>query len=266
MKSRIKYLIFCMTVVVVAASSCSTKQTAINESVNTLKEQSSGLYPLTGRIYGKYQDTTIVLLHGDLSNGGLATYMHDFAEDIIENFPTIQVISLLRTGYSDGELTSIGDNYNRRDQYTKENNVLVYKTITNIKASRNNTKIIAIGHSGGAAQLGAIIGQNQNLVDAAILVSCPCDLYQWRIGRTPLVRSQSPSDFTTQVGEHIKVIAISGSNDTNTSPSLAKRYIQELQYNSVDGKFISIEGGGHNFDKTMIDGTFSALNEVLMDN
>lgn len=211
----------------------------------------NGLAPLSGQVFGDGSEATIVLLHGDVSRGGPADYMHAFARQVSARYPQATVVSLLRPGYSDGSITSTGSNHNRRDQYTAENNRLVAETLSNLKAANGAGRMIVLGHSGGAAQLGAVIGQRPGLVDGAVLVSCPCDVARWRSmrNRRAYTRSQSPSDYAASVSPSTRVIAVTGQNDDNTRPVLAQEYIASLKARGIDASYVGASGAGHGFGR-----------------
>jgi len=223
----------------------------------------NGLAPLTGASFGNGSEALIVLMHGDVSSGGPANYMHPFARQVSEQYPQAKVISLLRPGYSDGSLTSPGTNYNRRDQYTAENNRLVADTIENLKAASPGAKTIVMGHSGGAAQLGAIIGQRAGLVDGAILLSCPCDIKRWRAQFRPFPRSQSPSDFVATTSPATQVIAITGANDDNTYSALASDYVSSLQAAGVNAKFVEVPNAGHHRLSELGGAVMAAIGDLI---
>ena len=44
----------------------------------------------------------------------------------------------------------------------------------------NSKEIIIVGHSGGAAITGILFGRFKNIVNEAILISCPCIVPLWR--------------------------------------------------------------------------------------
>ena len=222
----------------------------------------NGLAPLTGPIFGNGSQDLIVLMHGDVSRGGPAKYMHPFAREVSQRYPQAKVVSLLRPGYSDGSLTSPGENFGRRDQYTADNNRLVADTIANLKAANPGAKTIVLGHSGGAAQLGAVIGQNPGLVDGAILLSCPCILNEWRWGKA-MRRSQSPSDFASGVSPATQVIAVTGADDDNTTPNLARDYVASLQQVGVNAKFVEVPNAGHHYLSELDGAVFEAMDELI---
>jgi pimeloyl-ACP methyl ester carboxylesterase len=40
--------------------------------------------------------------------------------------------------------------------------------------------VVVVGHSGGAAIAANMLGRHPALIDAALVVSCPCDVEKWR--------------------------------------------------------------------------------------
>ena len=225
----------------------------------------NGLQPLGGRLFGNGKDALIVMVHGDVSVGGPSDYMYQYAERISEQFPGATVAAVLRPGYFDADgRVSPGSNHGRSDQYTAENNRYLAMTIANLKDAIEPEKVFVVGHSGGAAQLGVVIGQSRNVIDGAVLVSCPCDLDQWRAqrGRSPLANSQSPSDFVDAVEKSMKVVAVTGSGDTNTTQNLAREYIQSLRNLGVDAQFVSADGATHSY-RTLDGSVVSAIAQLM---
>ena len=210
----------------------------------------AGPGPLEGQIFGSGRDVLFVALHGDLSNGANADYHHDIARRIARSHSNVTAFGLIRPGYRDSAgNASRGSNNKRRDHYTSTNNKLVADTIRNLKNSIGASRVVALGHSGGAAQLGAVIGRFPGLIDSAILVSCPCDIKRWRQmrGRSAWTKSQSPSRFVNKVPSSTRVIAITGSSDGNTRPVLASAYVERLQKNGVPSAFIEVSGADHGY-------------------
>ena len=203
-----------------------------------------GLTPLTGKVFQGSDAALVVFLHGDGSPGKMQDYARQVAEE-----HGVTAVALLRPGYGDGEgRRSPGSNNRRRDHYTDENNRLVADTIANLAAALGAPRVIVVGHSGGAAQLGAVIGQRPDLVDVAILASCPCDVPQWRATRRgPWPNSQSPSDFVSGVDPTTTVIAVTGADDTNTSPAYGGRYVRQLEARGIPASFVIVPDGRHGF-------------------
>ena len=213
--------------------------------------------PLKGQVFGTGQKYVVVFLHGDVSGGGPAKYHESLMRLVAARAKNSTTIALIRPGYDNGQgLKSPGTNHKRRDQYTKKNNDLVAQTLQSIRAVYPDSKLVAIGHSGGGAQLGAVIGRYPGIVDTAFLLSCPCDIKKWRAKHRPFPRSekQSPIKFAGTIDTKTKVIAVTGAVDKNTWPALAEAYIAKAKANGVEASFVSVSGAGH-WDR-QIEGAF----------
>lgn len=204
--------------------------------------------PLKGQTFGSGTKSVVVFLHGDVSGGGPAKYHEAVMRVFAARSKDSLAIALLRPGYENGQgLVSPGTNHKRRDQYTKKNNDLVAQTLQSLRDAHPDAKLVVVGHSGGAAQLGAVIGRYPGIVDTAILMSCPCDIKKWRAKNRPFPRSekQSPIKFAAKISLKTKVIALTGARDKNTWPALAEAYIATAKSAGVDAQFTSVAGAGH---------------------
>jgi pimeloyl-ACP methyl ester carboxylesterase len=191
--------------------------------------------------------TLIVLLHGDVSSGGPADYLYSAAKRLAR--PGVVAVALLRPGYADAAgKTSEGTHHDRRDHYTPTNIASVGAAVEALKARYSARAVIIVGHSGGAATAGVLIGQRPGLAGAAVLVSCPCDIPRWRRarGRGAWTHSLSPHAFIARVSPATTVVAITGSADDNTSPTLARDYVAALAKRGVPAHFQQT-GGGHSY-------------------
>lgn len=194
--------------------------------------------------------TLVVILHGDLSRGGAADYHVPIAREIGER-PGVIAVALVRPGYPDGRGgVSQGSHSGRRDHYTAENNAIVADALRTLTAAHGASRTVVIGHSGGAAQTGAIIGRFPEVADAAMLVSCPCDVRKWRRmgNRSAWRRSQSPIEFADGVAADMRLVALTGGSDGNTRPILAEEYVAALTARGVDARFVLIPERGHGFN------------------
>jgi predicted esterase len=223
---------------------------------------------LVMRKYGSTTPATMIIwLHGDVSDGGPANYHFKIAEKAADayNSKNVLCVALVRPGYPDGDgNTSTGDNNNRTDSYTKENISEVIKAIENLNERFKPVRTVVVGHSGGAATAAVIIGMKPELLQGALLVSCPCDLVKWREARRsrPWTRSENPSSYIEKISPSTKVIAITGSKDDNTSPELAKNYIKALKSRGIDASFIEPDGKSHNSTFTSIE-AIDAIDKLL---
>ena len=190
--------------------------------------------------------TLIVVVHGDISDGGRATYHVAFAKTLQR--PGTVVVALTRPGYTDDRgRASEGHTYRRRDNYTRDNIAGVGGAIAALRAHYRPRRVIFVGHSGGAAIGGVLIARMPRLIDAAVLVSCPCDIARWLSERKkpPWPASLSPLDYAGRVPRDTRVAVIAGSTDTNTFAAQAEDYVRALARRGVDARFVQVEGGGH---------------------
>lgn len=195
------------------------------------------------------QPDLVVVLHGDVSRGGAADYHVPIAQEIAERSGVIAV-ALVRPGYPDGRGGSSGGSHNsRRDHYTDTNNRIVGEAIAALKRAYAPRRTVILAHSGGAAQAGVALGRFPDLADAALLVSCPCDVPRWRRmrNRSAWTQSQSPHSFIDQVAAGATVIAMTGANDGNTDFSLAVDYAAALSARGVAAQAIEVPGESHGF-------------------
>ena len=139
------------------------------------------------------------------------------------------VVALTRPGYTDERgRTSEGYTYGRQDNYTRDNIAGVGGAIAALRAHYKPRRVIYLGHSGGAAIGGVLIARR--LIDAAVLVSCPCDIPRWlrERGQKAWRSSLSPSVYAARVARDVRVAVIAGSADTNTLPAQAEDYARSL--------------------------------------
>lgn len=205
----------------------------------------------------------VVVVHGDISDGGRATYHAAFAESIAR--PGVVAVALMRPGYADVEgRASEGSTLGRGDNYTAEAVGAVGSAIDALRKHYRARRVIYVGHSGGAAIGGVLIGRRPRLIDAALLISCPCDIAVWlhARGRPPWRRSLSPADFVHRVAPSTAVVALTGADDDNTDPAVARDYVGRLLRRGVRARFILAAGAGHGFSSLREPAT-AALNAML---
>jgi predicted esterase len=195
-----------------------------------------------------------IVLHGDVSRGGAADYHYRIAREIVADQPDAIAIAVLRPGYFDpAGKRSDGDDNGRRDHYTAANIDAMAAAIRDLRAHYHPIRTVLIGHSGGAAFGGVILGRHPGTVDGAILVSCPCDIQRWRDagGGRAWANSLSPSSSIDKVPEAARVITVTGSRDTNTDSRLGRAYAEQLARRGVAAEFREIAGATHDMDQTL---------------
>jgi pimeloyl-ACP methyl ester carboxylesterase len=207
--------------------------------------------------------TLIVVVHGDISDGGAATYHVDFARTLAR--PGVVAVALIRPGYAGGDgRRSQGHNHGRTDSYTAETVAAIGGAVEALRRYYRARRVIYVGHSGGAAIGGVLIGKRPKLIDAAVLVSCPCDIARWLAARRrpQWTRSLSPAHHLHRVAPTTQVVAITGTADDNTTPQLARDYAARLAARGAPARFVAVEGAGHGFSGVRA-ATEAAVNEIV---
>jgi pimeloyl-ACP methyl ester carboxylesterase len=217
----------------------------------------------TQRIKSKIYENTrlsqhpilVIVVHGD-SPDGPPTYQYRFAERAAAAISDAVVAAVLRPGYSDGEDSSDGmRGFTTGDNYTPEVVNAVAAVLSELRDRYHPRRVILVGHSGGAAIVGDLLGQQGAAVDGALLVSCPCDLTEWRkhmqsvkggaIWERP-VRSLSPLALVDNVPTSAKIWLLVGSDDQIAPSALTLAYAEALRNRNVAVSVTIAPGLGHN--------------------
>ena len=190
------------------------------------------------RTYGESAERTslIIFIHGDgyrrePSDYGPSDYMYWNAQRF--GAKGVVAIGLIRPGYFDSrDNHSTGYSHREGDNYQSDVIETVASAVKVLKKHFKAEYVVLAGHSGGSAISGVIIGKYPGLVNAAVLGACPCNVADWRFmrrGRNNWHFSLSPHDFIDKIDKKTKVVAVTGGNDGNTVPVLAKNYVNNLK-------------------------------------
>ena len=197
----------------------------------------------------------VIVVHGD-SPDEPPTYQYRFAERAAAAIPDAVVAAVLRPGYSDGEDSSDGmRGYTTGDNWTPEVVNALATVLAELKDRYRPRRAILVGHSGGAAIVGNLLGQQGAAVDGTLLVSCPCDVTAWRkhmqsvrggtIWERP-VRSLSPLALVDGVPASAKIWLLVGSDDQTTPQALTLAYAEALRSRNVAVNVTIAPGLRHN--------------------
>lgn len=200
--------------------------------------------------YGESAERTslIIFIHGDGYRDGPSDYMYPLARTF--GAKGVVAVGLIRPGYYDSAGNhSTGNSYREWDNYQPDAIATVAAAVEALKNYYKADLVVLAGHSGGSAISGVIIGKYPGLVNAAILGACPCNVPAWRILRRgwnnwPL--SLSPHDFIGKIDKKTTVVAVTGGNDGNTEPELAREYVASLKEKGIGATYIEVPGVGHN--------------------
>jgi pimeloyl-ACP methyl ester carboxylesterase len=160
--------------------------------------------------------------------------------------------------------------YTTGDNWTPEVVSAVATVLSELKDKYHPRRVILVGHSGGAAIVGNLLGRRGTAADAALLVSCPCDVAAWRkymqsvkggaIWERP-ARSLSPLALVDGVSATAKLWLLVGSDDQTTPSTLTLAYADALRHRNVTGNVTIAAGLGHNIPLEPI--AMERLTEVM---
>jgi pimeloyl-ACP methyl ester carboxylesterase len=197
--------------------------------------------------------TLIVMLHGDgggqLSQSQITRWTR-LGETL--KAPDRNVFFMLRPGYQSPAGNSSGWANPRDDDYTAQNMERVAGALRTLQESYKSEKLILVGHSGGAATSSIVLGKHPGIADAALLLGCPCDVPPWRDHRNAQrgatggwPRSLNPLAFVAGIPAGTPVLAVTGTQDENTLPTFARRWVDAANEKSAKARFVEIPGLSH---------------------
>lgn len=250
--------------------------TIISDPDNWASTRHDSLHIKTYRSAGLTdQPNLIIIIHGDapFNNPG---YQYKLAELISTENRNVIAIGLLRPGYTDPEnVHSPGiKGLTTGDNYTADVVDDIATAITNLKKLYHPAKTIIAGHSGGSAITADIVGRYPAIANAAVIVSCPCNVPEWRLHMKALqknakvwdqpVNSLSPHDLTNTISKNTKMIIITGEKDDIAPTSLSIQYYEQLKKRDLDAQLITIKGADHEIFLT--DSVRKSISDLLKTN
>lgn len=195
----------------------------------------------------------LVVLHGD-SPARNPSYQYDWARRAAEDNRDLVAVGMLRPGYADrsgGRSSGVRGKANG-DNYAPVVIDSVAEAVSQLKRRYGAKRVVIAGHSGGAAIAAAIMGRHPGVADAALLVSCPCDVPRWRahmqtVSQSAIwsepVETVSPIEQVNGIDVTAHITMIVGQQDLVTPPSLSRSYRDRLRSRFIDVDLLEIVGG-----------------------
>lgn len=197
----------------------------------------------------------VVVLHGD-APFNKPGYQYVFAKKVAETNRNVIAVGLLRPGYtdprgrtSDGERgEAVGDNWNAT------NTDAVADAIGRLAKRWRAGRVIVVGHSGGAAIAANVLGRHPEIVDAALLAACPCNVREWRESMYRLTGEQvfkgeietlSADEQLEGVSNRAEVVLVVGSDDKVAPPRLSREYADAARKLHKRVRLVELWGRDH---------------------
>jgi predicted esterase len=262
--SRTVLALFAVMLIAACQTTAAKKEACVADNLTWVR---GGEDCLAIKTFGhdKGATTLVVFIHGDGSGGGASDYL--FGQALRYGKNGTVAVGLIRPGYYDSlGNTSTGQSYRENgDGYRAGVVDAVALAVTSLKEYHGVQRVVLVGHSGGAAISGIILGRYPGLADAAVLAACPCNVPDWRVmrrGTNTWTLSQSPHEFADAIPATTRVIAVTGSRDSNTQPVIARDYIESLRRRGLDATYVDAPGTSHN-TVTRTDEFYAAIDDLL---
>ncbi|MEO6966712.1 MAG: alpha/beta fold hydrolase [Acidobacteriaceae bacterium] len=200
----------------------------------------------------------MVVLHGDgpppHENPG---YQYIFASKVATQNTNVVAVGLLRPGYTDPQGNHSDGDSGRRDgdNWNARNTDAIADAILKLKLKYEASKVIVAGHSGGAAITANILGRHPQLIDAALLVSCPCgDVNKWRESMLRLtnipvfkgkIDSLSPITQTKNISAQTRIVLMVGTDDPVAPLNFSNEYREVASKAGKNVTLIKLPGRTH---------------------
>lgn len=255
LRYRLALLVATGLALLIVAPSCAGGPTPI-DTAGTARWVTVGEQRIKTRVHASTDvgegSTLVVALGGD--GGGRAPYV--FSRRAAAAIDNVVVAAVVRPGYTD----EVGDRSDGErglrvgDNYTAEVVDVIAEVISDLKASFGASRVVVVGHSGGAAITAALLGRHPAAIDGALLVACPCDVAAWRRHMHSVrgddwwlgpVDAVSPITVAEYVSRSVRVRMIVGSDDQTTPEELTVEYAEALQARTVDVAVTIAPGLGH---------------------
>ena len=211
--------------------------------------------------------TLVVMLHGAQSRGGDVDGNKVVARMAARRHGAIGVV-IAQPGYTLEGRTSTGTA--TRDthpwyRYRAEKIDSIAAAVATLKKHHEADRLVLVGHSLGAIVSGVLLGRRAPLVDAVILIGCPCDVEQVRfhLNRKQSPHALSPIDFLDAVPKSASILALTGENDRVTPPFIAERYVKKARELGLDATFSLVENAGHRLGRRWRDAVNGALRRAV---
>jgi pimeloyl-ACP methyl ester carboxylesterase len=197
----------------------------------------------------------VVVLHGD-APFNKPDYQNTFAARVAATQQDVVAVALLRPGYTDpqGNTSDGVRGVTNGDNWNAGNTDAIAAAIAELKRRYHPRRVVVAGHSGGSAITANLLGRHPELIDAALLVSCPCDVVRWRQSMLELTGQpvfQGPLDTLSAIdqvqgmSDRVQVTMVVGSQDKVAPPALSESYRDKAVKLGKQVRLVQLAGKEH---------------------
>lgn len=197
---------------------------------------------------GGTPETLAIYFHGDVPSGRPVDFSFGIAKAVA--IRGANAVVLIRPGFRGAGRRSSGSATHDQFWFARrgiDEIESMGEAVARLKAYHRAKRLVLMGSSGGALIAGVLLGLRPDLVDAVLLISCPCDVPQllFEKGFRSPDFTQSPHKWLEKANPKAKIVAVSGSADRTTPPQLVEQYIEAAKARGHDAQLLIVPGGGH---------------------
>lgn len=205
--------------------------------------------------------TMVVFLHGSVSAGGPADYMYRYARQIADAHPNVLAVALLAPGYYDRKgKKSDGSDAGRR---MSDDTAAIVPAIEALRSRYKPKRIVLVGHSKGAANMGGVLVKRPGLANGAVLVAGIFDPDAMSGYRRRSVDGPDVTKNAARIGKGTRVILVHGDADGEVPISESIAFEQKARASGASVTLVTVSGAGHNFGGAISAATMSAIESLL---
>lgn len=216
----------------------------------------------------------VVVLHGDGPTPyQFPNYQYIFASKVAAENHNVVAVGLLRPGYTDpqGHHSQGCSGQRDGDNWAAADTDSIADAIAALERRYSAGAVVVAGHSGGAAIAANILGRRPQLIDAAVLVSCPCgDVNRWRASMLRhtgfsvfkgAIQSLSPIEQIRGIDPHVPIVMMTGTDDHVAPLAVTEQYRAAAVAAGKDVTLIKLPGQPHN--TFIYPGVFAELQTII---
>lgn len=192
----------------------------------------------------------VIVLHDDLAPGAAVDYSA-FAARAAAAVPAGAAVVIVRPGYGDpgGRMSEGSRSRGIGDGYSAEQIRRVGESVQALTMRYRNARTILVGDGGGAVLAANVAATRPSLVNAMLLVGCPCALPEWRkhmARREPAfaesVDSLDPLQTVGGIAPTARIAILSGGDKARVPARIARLYAEALALRGIAVEYRQVDG------------------------
>lgn len=203
----------------------------------------------------------VVFLHGSVSAGGPADYMYGYARRFSEAHPDVVSVALLAPGYYDRKgRRSDGSDAGRR---LSDDTEALIPALESLRARFRARKLLVLGHSKGAMNMGGVLGKKPGLIQGAVLVAGIYDTEALAKDRNRPQNGVDGIKLVSRIPKSTRIILVHGDADREVRISQSQMFEEQARRAGLPVRLVTLAGVEHNFNGALSSAAIDALDRLV---